>query len=101
MSIEAGARAGLITPDQTTFDYIKGRRYAPRDVEFENMVDFWQENLKANRNAQFDRSVSVNIGGIAPQVTWGTNPMTIDVTESIPYPEEFAKRQRERSKSLA
>src|SRR5687767_6839497 len=61
MSIEAGARAGLITPDQTTFDYIKGRRYAPRDVEIENMVDFWQENLKANRNAQFDKSVSVNI----------------------------------------
>ena len=100
MSIEAGARAGLITPDQTTFDYIKGRRYAPRDVEFENMVDFWQENLKANRNAQFDKSVSVNIGGIAPQVTWGTNPsMTIDVTESIPYPEEFAKGNESEAKA--
>jgi 3-isopropylmalate/(R)-2-methylmalate dehydratase large subunit len=100
MSIEAGARAGLITPDQTTFDYIKGRRYAPRDVEIENMVDFWQENLKANRNAQFDKSVSVNISGIAPQVTWGTNPsMTIDVTESIPYPEEFAKGNESEAKA--
>jgi 3-isopropylmalate/(R)-2-methylmalate dehydratase large subunit len=92
MSIEAGARAGLIAPDQTTFDYIKGRRYVPRDKEFENMVNFWQEKLSANRNVQFDKSVTVDISGIAPQVTWGTNPsMAIDVTEAIPYPEEFAK----------
>jgi 3-isopropylmalate/(R)-2-methylmalate dehydratase large subunit len=92
MSIEAGARAGLIAPDQITFDYIKGRRYVPRDNEFENMVNFWQEKLSANRNVQFDKSVTVDISGIAPQVTWGTNPsMAIDVTEAIPYPEEFAK----------
>jgi 3-isopropylmalate/(R)-2-methylmalate dehydratase large subunit len=100
MSIEAGARAGLITPDQTTFDYIKGRRYAPRGAEFEDMVDYWQENLKANRNAHFDKSVTVDISGIAPQVTWGTNPsMTIDVTESIPYPEEFANGKESEAKA--
>ena len=100
MSIEAGARAGLITPDQTTFDYIKGRRYAPKDAEFEDMIDYWQENLKANRNAHFDKSVSVNVSEIAPQVTWGTNPsMTIDVTESIPYPEEFSKGNESEAKA--
>lgn len=92
MSIEAGARAGLIAPDQTTFEYLKGRRYTPREREFEKMIDFWQKNLKANKNAQFDKSISVDISRIAPQVTWGTNPsMTVEVTEAIPRPEEFAK----------
>jgi 3-isopropylmalate/(R)-2-methylmalate dehydratase large subunit len=92
MSIEAGARAGLIAPDQTTFEYLKGRRYTPREIEFEKLIDFWQKNLKANMNAQFDKSISVDISRIAPQVTWGTNPsMTVDVTETIPHPEEFAK----------
>lgn len=92
MSIEAGARAGLIAPDQITFDYLKGRKYAPREEEFENMVAFWQEHSKTNRNAQFDKSITVSVNRIAPQVTWGTNPsMTVDITEAIPYPEEFSK----------
>ena len=92
MSIEAGARAGLIAPDQITFDYLKGRKYAPREEEFEKMVAFWQEHSKTNRNAQFDKSITVSINRIAPQVTWGTNPsMTMDITEAIPAPEEFSK----------
>jgi 3-isopropylmalate/(R)-2-methylmalate dehydratase large subunit len=92
MSIEAGARAGLIAPDQITFDYIRGRRYAPVDKEFNIMVDFWQENLKTDANAQFDKSITLNINDMAPQVTWGTNPsMVVDVTDTIPHPEEFAK----------
>jgi 3-isopropylmalate/(R)-2-methylmalate dehydratase large subunit len=92
MSIEAGARAGLIAPDQTTFDYLKGRKYAPKEEEFEKMVAFWQEHSKTNRNAQFDKSITVSINTIAPQVTWGTNPsMTVDITEAIPDPEEFSK----------
>ncbi|MFZ0695660.1 MAG: 3-isopropylmalate dehydratase large subunit [Nitrososphaeraceae archaeon] len=92
MSIEAGARAGLIAPDQITFDYLKGRKYAPREEEFEKMVAFWQEHSKTNRNAQFDKSITVSINRIAPQVTWGTNPsMTVDITEAIPDPEEFSK----------
>ena len=92
MSIEAGARAGLIAPDQITFDYLKGRKYAPREEEFEKMVAFWQEHSKTNRNAQFDKSITVSINTIAPQVTWGTNPsMTVDITEAIPDPEEFSK----------
>ena len=92
MSIEAGARAGLIAPDQITFDYLKGRKYVPREEEFEKMVAFWQEHSKTNRNAQFDKSITVSINRIAPQVTWGTNPsMTMDITEAIPAPEEFSK----------
>ena len=92
MSVEAGARAGLIAPDQITFDYLKGRKYVPREEEFEKMVAFWQEHSKTNRNAQFDKSITVSINRIAPQVTWGTNPsMTMDITEAIPAPEEFSK----------
>jgi 3-isopropylmalate/(R)-2-methylmalate dehydratase large subunit len=92
MSIEAGARAGLIAPDRITFDYLKGRKYVPREEEFEKMVAFWQEHSKTNRNAQFDKSITVSINRIAPQVTWGTNPsMTMDITEAIPDPEEFSK----------
>jgi 3-isopropylmalate/(R)-2-methylmalate dehydratase large subunit len=92
MSIEAGARAGLIAPDQITFDYLKGRKYVPREEEFEKMVAFWLEHSKTNSNAQFDKSITVSINRIAPQVTWGTNPsMTMDITEAIPDPEEFSK----------
>jgi 3-isopropylmalate/(R)-2-methylmalate dehydratase large subunit len=92
MSIEAGARAGLIAPDQITFDYLKGRKYVPREEEFEKMVAFWQEHFKINRNAQFDKSITVSVNRMAPQVTWGTNPsMTVDITEAIPDPEEFSK----------
>jgi len=92
MSVEAGARAGLIAPDQITFDYLKGRKYVPKEEEFEKMIAFWQDHSKTNKNAQFDKSITVSINRIAPQVTWGTNPsMTMDITEAIPDPEEFSK----------
>ncbi len=100
MSIEAGAKAGLISPDQTTFDYIEGRRYVPRDKDFQNMIEFWQNDLKTNKNAIFDKSINVDVSRIAPQVTWGTNPaMTIDVTEAIPHPEEYAKASESERKA--
>jgi 3-isopropylmalate/(R)-2-methylmalate dehydratase large subunit len=92
MSIEAGARAGLIAPDQTTFDYLKGRRYVPRGEEFEKMVEFWKKNSNEDKSPHFDKSATIEVSTIAPQVTWGTNPsMAADVTETIPYPEEYAK----------
>jgi 3-isopropylmalate/(R)-2-methylmalate dehydratase large subunit len=91
MSIEAGARAGLIIPDEKTFDYIRGRRYAPSGKQFENIVDFWRENLKDYTNAQFDKVITFNVNGLAPQVSWGTNPsMVVDVTDTVPYPDDFA-----------
>src|ERR687892_962347 len=64
MSIEAGARAGLIAPDQITFDYIRGRTYAPKNEQFEKMVDFWRRNLKTDYNAPFDKSITVNINDL-------------------------------------
>ena len=100
MSIEAGARAGLISPDKTTFDYIRGRRYSPQGERFEKMVDFWQDNFTTHPNAKFDESFSLNIDHLAPQVSWGTNPsMVVDVTETIPYPDDFAKGSENDRKS--
>ena len=90
MSIEAGARAGLIAPDEKTFDYLRGREYTPKN--YESLVDFWRENLKTDADAKFEKQFTLHIDDIAPQVSWGTNPgMTCDVTESVPSPDEFSK----------
>jgi 3-isopropylmalate/(R)-2-methylmalate dehydratase large subunit len=90
MSIEAGARAGLIAPDEKTFDYLRDREYTPKN--YETLVDSWREHLKTDNNAKFEKQFTLHIDDIAPQVSWGTNPgMTCDVTESIPFPDEFSK----------
>jgi len=90
MSIEAGARAGLIAPDEKAFDYLRDREYTPKN--YETLVDNWKENLKTDSDAKFEKQFTLNINDIAPQVSWGTNPgMTCDVTESIPSPDEFSK----------
>ena len=91
MSIEAGARAGLIAPDEITFEYIRNREYSPEGEKFEKMVTYWKENLKTDNNAIFDKKVDVNISNLSPQVSWGTNPsMVVDVTGVIPYADEYA-----------
>lgn len=102
MSIEAGARAGLIVPDQKAFDYIRGRTYAPKGEQFEKMVDFWRESLVTDANAKFDRDITLNVNDLVPQVSWGTNPsMVIDVTDIIPHPDDFAKgNENERNAAL-
>jgi len=90
MSIEAGARAGLIAPDEKTFEYLRGKKYTPKN--YEELVAEWRENLKTDSNAKFDKSFTLDAKNLAPQVSWGTNPaMVSDVTEKIPFPEEFAK----------
>ena len=90
MSIEAGARAGLIAPDEKTFDYLRGRQYTPKN--YESLVDSWRESLKTDDDAKFEKQFILHIDDIAPQVSWGTNPgMTCDVTESVPSPDEFSK----------
>lgn len=90
MSIEAGARAGLIAPDEKTFDYLRCREYTPKN--YESLVDYWKEYLKTDSNAKFEKQFILNADDIVPQVSWGTNPgMTCDVTERIPSPEEFSK----------
>ncbi len=90
MSIEAGARAGLIAPDEKTFDYLRDREYTPKN--YESLVDSWKGNLKTDSDAKFEKEFTLHIDDIAPQVSWGTNPgMTCNVTDSIPSPDEFSK----------
>ncbi len=92
MSIEAGARAGLIAPDETTFGYLRGRRYTPEGEYYEELVDYWRSNLKSDPNPRFHKIETLNVDQLAPQVSWGTNPsMVSDVTGNVPHPDEFAK----------
>ena len=89
MSIEAGARAGMIAPDDTTFDYITGRdrRFAPKDEALDQAMTFWK-GLPSDEDAEFDRSLVIDATGIKPQVTWGTNPgMVIDIDQTVPGPD--------------
>ncbi len=89
MSIEAGAKAGLIAPDQITIDYIKGRDYAPKDENWQAALADWAE-LKSDADAQFDTLVTLQAQDIEPQVTWGTNPgQVIGINSPIPGPNDF------------
>ena len=86
MTIEAGARAGLIAPDDTTFEYIKGRPMAPKAGAFEQAVEFWK-TLPSDEGATYDREVVLKAEEIEPQVTWGTSPQdVVPVTGSVPNP---------------
>jgi 3-isopropylmalate/(R)-2-methylmalate dehydratase large subunit len=90
MSIEAGARAGMIAPDQTTFAYLNGRRFAPRGEPWEKATQDWSM-LQTDPGATFDSTIEVNAGQIAPFVTWGTNPgMAAPVTGEVPGPDRGA-----------
>ncbi len=87
MSIEAGARAGMIAPDETTFDYLKGRTFAPQGPDWEAAVGAWTQ-LPTDPGAQFDRTVVIPAEELEPYVTWGTNPgMVAPVTGRVPEPE--------------
>ena len=91
MSIEAGARAGIIAPDEETFDFIRGRRYAPNAEQFEKAVEHWKA-LRTDPNAKFEKSITFNVSDLAPQVSWGTNPgMVVDITDIVPHPDQFSK----------
>ena len=99
MSIEAGARAGLIAPDEKTYDYLRGRQYTPKN--YESLVEYWRENLKSDDDAKFEKQFILHIDDIAPQVSWGTNPgMTCDVTETVPTPDEFSKGDSNQKKGV-
>ena len=90
MTIEAGAKAGLIAPDQTTFDYLQGREYAPKGDNWQQALAYWQ-TLKTDPAATFDTVVELDAADITPQVTWGTNPgQVIGVNQCIPDPEDFS-----------
>ncbi|HEX6923059.1 MAG TPA: 3-isopropylmalate dehydratase large subunit [Bacillales bacterium] len=88
MSIEAGARAGLISPDETTFDYLKGKRYAPEGEAFDEAVEGWKA-LATDEGAEYDRTIELDGDEIEPQVTWGTNPsMGVQVHGKVPDPND-------------
>jgi len=86
MSIEAGARAGMVAPDETTFAYVKARRFAPRDREWETAMALWR-TLPTDDGASFDKVVVIDAAQLSPFVTWGTNPgMVAPITGRVPEP---------------
>src|ERR1700731_2274880 len=90
MTIEGGARAGMVAPDETTFAYLEGRPFVPRGKAFQEAVDRWKQ-LHTDNGAKFDMTVELNAKDIAPQVTWGTNPgMVTGVTARVPDPHSFS-----------
>lgn len=96
MAIEMGAKYGLVAPDEVTFDYIKGRPFAPKGELFEQAIAYWK-TLHTDSGAKFDQVITLNAAEIAPQVTWGTNPgQVVAIDECIPDPQSFtdvAERQ--------
>jgi 3-isopropylmalate/(R)-2-methylmalate dehydratase large subunit len=95
MSIEAGARAGLIAPDEKTFEYLRGRPMAPKGADFDAAVAYWK-TLPSDADAKFDTEIHLNAADIAPQVTWGTSPQDVlPITGQVPALEDFPEGQRE------
>jgi len=91
MSIEAGARAGMIAPDETTFEYLQGRRHAPTGADWDAAVASWRE-LHTDADAVFDAEVVLQAADIEPFVTWGTNPgQGLPLSASVPDPDTFAE----------
>jgi 3-isopropylmalate/(R)-2-methylmalate dehydratase large subunit len=90
MSIEAGARAGLVAPDDVTFSYLEGRPHAPSGAAWEAALDYWR-TLPSDEDATFDNEVVLDAGTLTPYVTWGTNPgQALPLASSVPDPDSFA-----------
>ncbi|MCF8564949.1 3-isopropylmalate dehydratase large subunit [Alicyclobacillus tolerans] len=101
MTIEAGARAGLIRPDETTFNYLKGRRYAPKGEDFEAAVNEWK-SLWTDEGAVFDQEIVLDVSSMEPQVTWGTNPgMGAGINGQVPDPDSFESEAERRAAKQA
>ncbi len=92
MSIEGGARAGYINPDETTYEYLEGREYVPEGEAFEERKTYW-ESMRSDDDAEYDDVVTVDADGIDPMVTWGINPgQVIEITDRVPHPDDFETR---------
>jgi 3-isopropylmalate/(R)-2-methylmalate dehydratase large subunit len=103
MSIEGGARAGMVAPDDTTFEYVAGRPYAPRGRAWDEALADWR-SLPSDDGAAYDRSVTIDAGALEPMITYGTNPgMGLPITAPVPDPDAQAdpSRRRELDKALA
>ncbi len=96
MSIEFGARCGLIAPDDVTFEFLRGRRFAPKGKDFESLTEIWSR-LRSDEGAKFDKVIQIDVSDFEPYVTWGTTPaMASPVTGSVPDPDDFeTETQRE------
>jgi len=95
MAIEAGARAGLIAPDEKTFEYLKGRPLAPKNEDWEKAVKYWSA-LPSDAGAKYDKELHLKAEEIAPQVTWGTSPEdALPITATVPFPEDFADKGKQ------
>ncbi len=95
MAIEGGARAGLIAPDEVTFEYIKGRPHAPKGAQWEAALAWWK-TLKSDEGARFDKEITLDAATLEPQVTWGTSPEDVlPITASVPSPEDFEPAKAE------
>lgn len=89
LSIEMGARGGFVAPDETTFEYIKGREYAPKGADWDKAVEYWK-TLKSGDDAVFDKELNFDGADIEPRITYGTNPgMGIGITGSVPTLDEI------------
>jgi 3-isopropylmalate/(R)-2-methylmalate dehydratase large subunit len=89
MSIEAGARAGMIAPDETTFEYLRGREYVPQGADYDKAVEAWKA-LCTDEGASYDVVVEFDAESLIPQVTWGTSPgMGAGITDAVPNPADF------------
>jgi 3-isopropylmalate/(R)-2-methylmalate dehydratase large subunit len=94
MAIEAGARAGMVAADEVTFEYLKGRKFAPKGAEWDHAVAYWR-TLKSDPDAKFDREVTLDAREIRPHVTWGTSPeMVVAVDDAVPDPDKEKDSQR-------
>jgi len=94
MSIEAGARAGLIAPDDITFDYIKGRPYAPSGKDWKKALDYWK-SLPSDKDAVYEKDILLNANNIVPQVTWGTSPQDVaPIDGKVPDPNKIEDKNR-------
>ncbi len=90
MSIEAGGRAGMIAPDETTFAYLRNREFAPKGSDWDKALTYWK-SLTSDSDAQFDRVIKIKAEDIEPQVTWGTSPgQVVSVTGQVPNPDNFS-----------
>ncbi|MCB2075398.1 MAG: 3-isopropylmalate dehydratase large subunit [Novosphingobium sp.] len=101
MSIEGGARAGLVAPDETTFAYLKGRPYAPKGDDWDKAVAWWK-SLATEPGATFDKSVVINAADVQPTVTWGTSPEdTVPIGGAVPAPDSFADPSKQEAAQVS
>ena len=101
MSIEGGARAGMIAPDEVTFDYLKKKNYAPKENDWDDAIAEWKE-LYSDESATFDKVVTINAAEIEPSISWGTNPsQVIFVNDTIPHPDDFEKESEKEAATRA